>query len=147
MVSLTQIFNWFKTGLKPTETQFKDTFSSFWHKGERIPASRIEDGFVEIASPGSTIVLPAQATFVRVKCDAGGVYDVVLHSDRAELIDVYVIFTNATASPATVNVDAAYLSAAGGYEFEVPAASGDKPGVFEMNLLKDADGEVFFLTS
>ena len=42
MASLNQIFSWFKTGLKPTEQQFKETFSSFWHKSEKIPAAAIE---------------------------------------------------------------------------------------------------------
>jgi hypothetical protein len=41
MVSLNQIFNWFKAGLKPTESQFKETFSSFWHKSEKIPQNSV----------------------------------------------------------------------------------------------------------
>jgi len=49
--SLTQIFSWFKTGLFPTEQQFKDTFSSFFHKGEKIPAIAIE-GFPAITKNG-----------------------------------------------------------------------------------------------
>ena len=47
MVSLAKIFSWFKTGDFPTEQQFKDTFSSFFHKSEKIPATQIE-GFLAI---------------------------------------------------------------------------------------------------
>ncbi|MDR1116208.1 MAG: hypothetical protein LBL33_08720 [Tannerella sp.] len=147
MVSLSQIFDWFKTGKTPTEQQFRDTWQSFWHKSEKIPSSKIEDDYMLIDNPGSSIILSSTATVVRVKCAAGGVYNISLHPDRAPLSDVYVIFTNETVSPATVRIDAAYLSASAGYEFEIPAIGGAKPGVFELNLFKDAEGTVFFLTS
>ena len=35
------IKNWFKTGLKPTQTQFWSTWDSFWHKSESLPISSI----------------------------------------------------------------------------------------------------------
>lgn len=41
------IFSWFETGDFPTETQFKDTFLSFYHKDDLIPMQGIE-GFEEI---------------------------------------------------------------------------------------------------
>lgn len=37
----TTIRNWFKTGLKPTQTQFWSTWDSFWHKSETLPISSI----------------------------------------------------------------------------------------------------------
>jgi hypothetical protein len=40
-VSLGTIKNWFKTGLKPTQNQFWDTWDSFWHKDDQIPSSSI----------------------------------------------------------------------------------------------------------
>jgi len=43
---LKTILNWFKTGLKPTEFQFKRTFESFWHKSDKIPVDNI-DGLEE----------------------------------------------------------------------------------------------------
>ena len=43
MASLASIISWFRTGLYPTEEQFRDTWLSFWHKSERIPSDRIED--------------------------------------------------------------------------------------------------------
>ena len=42
MVSLATIFSWFETGDFPTEQQFRETFSSFFHKSEKIPATQIE---------------------------------------------------------------------------------------------------------
>lgn len=46
--TLANIKNWFKTGLKPTQGQFWDTWDSFWHKNEKIPISAIEglDGII-----------------------------------------------------------------------------------------------------
>jgi hypothetical protein len=39
--TLNTIKNWFKTGLKPTQAQFWDTWDSFWHKDEMIPSAKI----------------------------------------------------------------------------------------------------------
>ncbi|RTZ49494.1 hypothetical protein EJ377_02835 [Chryseobacterium arthrosphaerae] len=41
------IFSWFETGDFPTEAQFKETFSSFFHKDYPIPMESIE-GFGEL---------------------------------------------------------------------------------------------------
>ncbi|MBB6499103.1 hypothetical protein [Pedobacter cryoconitis] len=41
--SLNTIKAWFKTGLKPTQQQFWDTWDSFWHKDQTIPSSAIEN--------------------------------------------------------------------------------------------------------
>jgi len=41
--TLNIIKNWFKTGLKPTQAQFWDTWDSFWHKDETIPTGSIEN--------------------------------------------------------------------------------------------------------
>lgn len=40
--TLTVIKNWFKTGLKPTQAQFWDTWDSFWHKDEKIPIDTVD---------------------------------------------------------------------------------------------------------
>lgn len=40
--SLSNIKNWFKTGLKPTQQHFWDTWDSFWHKDENIPNNKVE---------------------------------------------------------------------------------------------------------
>lgn len=39
---LTTIYTWFQTGDFPTETQFQQTFSSFFHKEETIPYTAVE---------------------------------------------------------------------------------------------------------
>lgn len=39
--TLNTIKNWFKTGLIPSELQFWDTWDSFWHKEDTIPAENI----------------------------------------------------------------------------------------------------------
>lgn len=40
--ALKTIKNWFRTGLKPTQAQFWDTWDSFRHKSEKIPVKDIE---------------------------------------------------------------------------------------------------------
>jgi hypothetical protein len=47
--TLTTIKNWFKTGLKPTQTQFWDTWDSFRHKNDKVPVVDIE-GIDELLS-------------------------------------------------------------------------------------------------
>ncbi len=42
MINLNTIKNWFRTGLKPTQTQFWAAFDSFWHKEEQIPLDKID---------------------------------------------------------------------------------------------------------
>lgn len=42
IVNLTIIKNWFKTGLKPTQEQFWDTWDSFRHKNDTVPANDVE---------------------------------------------------------------------------------------------------------
>ncbi len=56
MASLTEIYEWFKTGKKPTQAQFWATFASFWNKEEQIPQSAIT---------GLTTVLNAKAESVQ----------------------------------------------------------------------------------
>jgi hypothetical protein len=41
--TLNTIKNWFRTGLKPTQTQFWDTWDSFRHKDQKVSVTDIED--------------------------------------------------------------------------------------------------------
>jgi hypothetical protein len=41
--SINTILGWFKTGNKPTQRQFWDSWQSFWHKDEAIPQSSINN--------------------------------------------------------------------------------------------------------
>ncbi len=43
MASLTEIYNWFMTGKKPTQAQFWATWGSFRHKDEAIPQSAVSN--------------------------------------------------------------------------------------------------------
>ncbi|MEP6804447.1 MAG: hypothetical protein ABI892_07985 [Flavobacterium sp.] len=40
--TLNTIKQWFRTGLKPTQAQFWDTWDSFRHKYEKVPVKDIE---------------------------------------------------------------------------------------------------------
>jgi len=42
-VTLSTIKNWFRTGLKPTQAQFWDSWDSFFHKDDKIPITNIEN--------------------------------------------------------------------------------------------------------
>ncbi|MEP0265428.1 hypothetical protein [Dokdonia sp.] len=41
-VSINTIKDWFRNGLRPTQTQFWATWDSFWHKDEKLPIESIE---------------------------------------------------------------------------------------------------------
>ena len=43
MTTLTQIYDWFMTGKKPTQAQFWASWGSFWHKEEKIPQNSINN--------------------------------------------------------------------------------------------------------
>lgn len=43
MANLNTIKSWFKTGLRPTSSQFSATWDSFFHKDDTIPVSKIEN--------------------------------------------------------------------------------------------------------
>ncbi|WP_269221996.1 hypothetical protein [Flavobacterium sp. IMCC34518] len=61
IVNINTIKNWFKTGLKPTQNQFWDTWDSFRHKNDKIPVTEIE-GLNELLAgvSSSTIYAPGQ---------------------------------------------------------------------------------------
>lgn len=42
-VSISKIKNWFKKGLKPTESQYSHTWDSFWHKDDQISIENIQN--------------------------------------------------------------------------------------------------------
>ena len=43
MATLSEIYNWFMTGKKPSQAQFWASWGSFWNKGESIPQSAISN--------------------------------------------------------------------------------------------------------
>ncbi|OMQ11824.1 hypothetical protein [[Flexibacter] sp. ATCC 35103] len=62
--TLSTIKNWFRTGLKPTQAQFWDTWDSFRHKYEKIPAKDIE-GIDELLA-GDKIIPSGQFLIFKV---------------------------------------------------------------------------------
>ncbi|WP_395075420.1 hypothetical protein [Flavobacterium sp.] len=50
MIPIQTILTWFQTGKRPTQQQFADSWSSFWHKSESIPVANI-DGITELFAP------------------------------------------------------------------------------------------------
>lgn len=52
VTALTQIKNWFLTGLKPTQTQFHNTWDSFWHKDDSIPQASVTNLVQALADIG-----------------------------------------------------------------------------------------------
>lgn len=41
MIDINTIFSWFRTGQRPKQWQFQETFSSYWHKSEKLPVSQL----------------------------------------------------------------------------------------------------------
>jgi hypothetical protein len=56
MANLSTIKNWFKTGLRPTEQQFSDTWDSFVHKDDKVPIAQVEgiDGVFDVINKHAT---------------------------------------------------------------------------------------------
>ncbi|TDW46582.1 hypothetical protein EV144_106254 [Flavobacterium sp. 270] len=62
--TLNTIKKWFKTGLKPTQAQFWDTWDSFRHKCEKVPAEDIEG--IEQLLTGDKIISSGQFIVFKV---------------------------------------------------------------------------------
>lgn len=61
-VNINTLKNWFKTGLKPTQQQFWDTWDSYWHKDQKIPIKTI-DGLADlIAGKADSAILNTHIT-------------------------------------------------------------------------------------
>lgn len=60
-VSLSQIKSWFKKGLYPTESQFSNTWDSFWHKDEQIPLSVIAELTEKLNQKANSVLLDTKA--------------------------------------------------------------------------------------
>lgn len=60
-VSLSQIKSWFKKGLYPTESQFSNTWDSFWHKDDKLSLNSIE-GLIDVLNKkANSALLDAKA--------------------------------------------------------------------------------------
>lgn len=84
MAGLNTIKNWFKTGHKPTQQQFWDTWDSFFHKDDKVPISSIDglnDRFDEKAD---------QEAFDNHKTDHNAHNLAELLDEKANAVDVTV---------------------------------------------------------
>lgn len=84
--NINTILSWFKTGLKPTQEQFWNSWTSFWHKDEKIPQSSIS---------GLETVLNAKA--------------------EKEQLEAHYVDSNAHAAQFLTKEDKAQKGIAGGY--------------------------------
>jgi hypothetical protein len=134
MVSLSQIFNWFKTGLKPTEEQFKDTFSSFWHKSEHIPSVLIDGNYNTATSLDN---FPTDKTLLIVSLSQNGI---TFTPDGELQGNMMVILKNETAGELTQTVpDGNGWVSWDGPEIVIPAG-----GLAEMNIIRGDSNYVMF---
>lgn len=60
-VSLSQIKSWFKKGLYPTESQFSNTWDSFWHKDDKLSLNSIEGLTDVLNKKANSALLDAKA--------------------------------------------------------------------------------------
>lgn len=60
-VTLSQIKSWFKKGMYPTESQFANTFDSFWHKDDTLPLSAIQNLMQILNDKASVSTLDSKA--------------------------------------------------------------------------------------
>ena len=60
-VSLSTIKGWFKKGMYPTESQFSQTWDSFWHKDEQIPLSFIAELTEKLNQKANSALLDTKA--------------------------------------------------------------------------------------
>jgi len=71
-VSLNTIKNWFRTGLKPTQSQFWDTWDSFFHKDDAIPTASITGLDIALANIPTSEQLAALAAVSPVVITVAG---------------------------------------------------------------------------
>lgn len=87
-VSLATIKNWFKTGLKPTQSQFWDTWDSFFHKDDLIPTANVaglDAALSGLPTPEQLAVLATVAPVV-VNVAGSGTYNLA----AGKLLEVVV---------------------------------------------------------
>jgi hypothetical protein len=103
MASLSTILSWFKTGFKPTENQFAQCWSSFWHKDDIIPQTSVSGLQTALSNLTSSIqsidtitfsengiyVIPAgkMITLLVVECNTTQILNIGNDIGGTELLD------------------------------------------------------------
>jgi hypothetical protein len=97
--TLNTIKNWFRTGLKPTQTQFWDTWDSFRHKNEKVPIKDVE-GIEELLnsktnkSDFKTLNGESILGSGDISIDGGGSQDLQSVLDNGNLADGFIRLAN-----------------------------------------------------
>ncbi|MDR2147709.1 MAG: hypothetical protein LBE91_14745 [Tannerella sp.] len=124
--TLATIFSWFETGDFPTEQQFRDTFSSFWHKHEKIPYSQISDGFNEVTTLQD---FPTDKSLIVVTLTADTPFSPAGGTVKNHMT---IIIKNEATIPVTVTLPtSAEWVNWDGTQIDIPAG-----GLAEMNVVK-----------
>jgi hypothetical protein len=74
--SISTLKNWFRTALKPTQSQFWDWLDSYWHKSDQIPMGQVgglNDALGGLASQESFDALDVRVTAIEAGGSGGGV--------------------------------------------------------------------------
>lgn len=95
MASLSTIFSWFEMGDVPTQQQFQETFSSFYHKESKIPFLQVEgleSAFENVASADSINTI-TQDLGTRAKSDASNLTpdQIISWKEALEIVNIAVV--------------------------------------------------------
>jgi len=107
LTSLTDIKNWFKTNLIPTQQQFYDMFDSFRHKNDKVAASDVDGLTTLLAEKASNEGFNAHTTAENAHA---GLFGALRTWVESQIVGVGVSSTNLgaltplTVIPATINV-------------------------------------------
>lgn len=107
-VSILQLKNWFKKGLKPTESQFGDWLDSYFHKDEKVPIASVDGLQTELNTyrkKNIDIQIDEVAGLEDALANAGGGSSETPASIKAKLESI-TIETNKLSSSAIKDLDA-----------------------------------------
>jgi hypothetical protein len=137
MVSLATIISWFKTGLYPTEDQFRETWLSFWHKSEKIPISQIQD-YNGYNTATSFTNFPISRSLLVVTLSASGSAFTPLGGDVESHMTIIVRNTTAAEITQEIPTTGIWISWDGN-ELIIPAN-----GLAEINIVKADKNYIMF---
>jgi hypothetical protein len=98
MATLSEIYDWFMTGKKPTQAQFWASWGSFWNKSEAIPQSAITNLISTLNSKAEKSQFDAHKT------------DINAHSELFAKVKIYgpgqlqIFKTNPEGNPAILEI-------------------------------------------
>ncbi len=137
MASLATIISWFRTGLYPTEDQFRETWLSFWHKSQKIPMSQIEN-YSGYNTATSFVNFPVSRSLLVVTLSASGATFIPLGGNIES--HMTIIVKNATAAEITQEIptNGSWVSWDGN-ELIIPSN-----GLAEINIIKADKNYIMF---